>query len=65
MTLHDIDYYSEHALDQRRLVMTAQREKTRRMREAFQRQYDAILGPKKPIRSILSIVAAKTSKSLS
>lgn len=63
MTLHDIDYYSEHALNQRKLVKTAQREKTRRIREALDRQY-AVIGPKQ-IRSILSMVAAKTSKSLS
>jgi hypothetical protein len=64
VTLHDTDYYSEHALNQRKLVMTAQREKARRIREALERQYDAMLSPK-PIRSILSIVAPKTSKSLS
>lgn len=63
MTLHDIDYYSEHALNQRKLVKTAQREKTRRIREALDRQYDAVLGPKQV--PILSMVAAKTSKSLS
>lgn len=56
MTLHDTDYYSEHALNQRKLVMTAQREKARRIREALEHQYDATLGPKQ-IRSILSIVA--------
>lgn len=56
MTLHDIDGYSEHALNQRGLVKIAEREKTRRIREALDRQYDAMLGPKQ-IRSILSIVA--------
>ena len=55
MTLHDTAYYSENALNQRKLVMTAQREKARRIREALERQYDAMLSPK-PVRSNLSIV---------
>ena len=64
MTLHDVDDYSEHALNQRKLVTTAQWEKAFRIREALERQYEAMLGPKR-IRSILSIVTPKTSKSLS
>jgi hypothetical protein len=64
MTLHVIDYYGEDVLNQRKLVISAQREKARRIREALEHQYDATFGPKQ-IRSILSIVAPKTSKSLS
>ena len=55
MTLHDVDYYSERALNERKLVKTSEQEKARRIREALERQYDAMLSPKK-IRSILSIV---------
>jgi len=64
MTLHDTDYYGARALNQRKVVKTAQLKRARQIREALERQYDAMLGPK-PIRSILSIVAPKTSKSLS
>jgi hypothetical protein len=63
MTLHDTDYYSEHALNGREVAMTAQREKARKISEALERQYDAMLSPK-PIRSILSMVAP-TSQHLS
>jgi hypothetical protein len=64
MILYDTDYYCERALNERELAMTAPREKTRRIREEFERQNDAMLGPKK-IRSILSIVLPTASKALS
>jgi hypothetical protein len=64
MTLHDVDYYSERALNERKLVKASEREKAHKIREALERQYDAMLSPKK-IRSILSIVQPKASKSFS
>lgn len=63
MAVHDTDYYSEHALNRRKLDMTAQREKARLIREALARQHDAMAGPK-PIRGILTIVPPTTSKSV-
>jgi hypothetical protein len=61
MTLQDVGYYSQHALNERQRAKNAQREKARRIREALERKYDAMLSPKQ-VRSILRIGAAKTSK---
>lgn len=63
MTLRDVDYYSETALNDRELAKKVQRARSRRIREELEHQYDAMLSPKK-IRSILSIVAPRTAKSL-
>ena len=52
MTLRNADYYSERALNERKLVRTAQNVRARKVREALEHQYDTLLSPKK-IRSIL------------
>jgi len=64
MTLRDVDYYSETALNDRELAKKAEQARSRKIREQLDHQYDAMPSPKK-IRSILSIVSAKTAESLS
>jgi len=63
MALRDADYYSEHGLNQRNLIMIAQRENARTIREALEQKHDALIGPKQ-IRVIIRIVQSKTSKTL-
>jgi hypothetical protein len=64
MTLRSADYYSERALNERELAKTAERIRASRVREELERQYDAMLSPKK-IRSIMGIVPLKAPKSTS
>jgi hypothetical protein len=64
MMLRNADFYSERALNERELVRTAQRIRARKVREELERQYDAMLNPKK-IRSILRIVPLRAPKSTS
>ncbi len=62
MTLLNADYYSESALNEREFVRTPQRIRARKVREELERQYDAMLSPKK-IRSILRIAPLSAPKS--
>lgn len=55
MTLRNVDYYSERALNERRLANIAAREKSRKIAEALERQCGEV-EPKR-IRQILGIVA--------
>ena len=64
MTLRNADYYSERALNERELAKTAQRISATKVRQELERQYDAMLSPKK-IRSILGIVPLRAPKSTS
>jgi hypothetical protein len=64
MTLRDADYYSERPLNERRVAKTSERIRARIVREALERQYDAMLSPEK-IRSILRIVPSAAPKSTS
>lgn len=64
MMLRKPDYYSTHALNEREIAMTSERMRARKVREALERQYDAMLSPKK-IRSMLRIVPSAAPKSTS
>ena len=55
MTLRNADYYSERALNERKVLSTAENFRARKLREALEHQYDTLLSPKK-IRSILKSV---------
>jgi len=63
MDLRDADYYDAHRLNRRNLIMIAQRENARTIREALEHQHDALVGPRQ-IRVIIRIVQSKTSKTL-
>ena len=64
MTIGNADYFTERARKERTVIRAAEAARARKVRDALERQHDAMLCPRE-IRSILSIVPPAATKSTS